>query len=69
MSEEQIGEILDTNLKGAILGCKFFGKRMIARKGGCIVNVSSLHARKGVAGASVYAASKAGMLGESTTDS
>ncbi len=34
------------------------------RKGGCIINVSSLLALKAVAGTSVYAASKAGLLGK-----
>ena len=37
---------------------------MIKQKAGCIINVSSLMATKGGKGASVYAASKAGMLGE-----
>jgi 3-oxoacyl-[acyl-carrier protein] reductase len=33
------------------------------QKGGCIINISSLLASKGVTGTSVYAASKAGLLG------
>jgi hypothetical protein len=57
--------ILQTNLASAIWGCKFIGKKMIkAKEGGCIINISSLLANKAVAGTSVYAASKAGLLGK-----
>ena len=60
-----VENILDTNLRGAIWGCKFVGKHMIrTKKKGCIINVSSLLASKAVAGTSVYAASKAGLLGK-----
>jgi 3-oxoacyl-[acyl-carrier protein] reductase len=34
MEEGQIEEVLDTNLQGAVLGCKYFSKQMIARKTG-----------------------------------
>ncbi|KAJ9138708.1 Gluconate 5-dehydrogenase [Pleurostoma richardsiae] len=63
MDDLAIQSILDTNLLGATLGCRVLGKRMARRGGGCIINVSSLLAYKGGRGASVYAASKAGMLG------
>jgi NAD(P)-dependent dehydrogenase (short-subunit alcohol dehydrogenase family) len=54
------------NLRGAIWGCKSVGKRMLSnRRGGCIINVSSLLGMKGTPGTAVYAASKAGLLGES----
>ena len=57
--------ILNTNLRGAIWGCKFVGKQMIKKKKrGCIINISSLLAQKAVVGTSVYAASKAGLLGK-----
>lgn len=64
-----IAAILDTNLRAAILASRLLGKHMIrrpadARRGCSILNVSSVMASKGGTGASVYAASKAGLLGE-----
>ena len=56
--------MLSTNLRGVIFGCKTVGKQMTARRrGGCIINISSLLAYKAVIGTSVYAATKAGQLG------
>ncbi|KAH8883417.1 NAD(P)-binding protein [Thozetella sp. PMI_491] len=61
-------EILSTNLLGAVWGCKIVGKQMVREKRrGCIINISSLLAVKGAAGTSVYAASKAGLLGLTTS--
>lgn len=70
LDDDDVAGALDTNLRAAIWGCKHASRRMMARAGrpggggGCIINVSSLLATKGRAGASVYAASKAGILGE-----
>jgi len=87
-SEDAINNILDTNLKSTVLGCKAIGQHMIkSRKSAgvksadtdidsttpennndrCIINVSSLLAYKGTMGTSVYAASKAGILGLTTS--
>lgn len=60
---ENINHILNTNLTGTIFGCKTVLKSMLPKKEGVIVNVASLLAVRGGKGASVYAASKAGMLG------
>lgn len=71
---EQIAAVLDTNLRGAVLACKYISKQMAKKHDGMqdvgkgeasIINVSSVMATMGGAGASVYAASKAGLLGES----
>lgn len=64
-----IAAILDTNLRAAVLASRLVGKQMMRRaaasRPGCsIVNVSSVMAFRGGTGASVYAASKAGLLGE-----
>lgn len=64
-----ITAILETNLRSAALASKIVGKQMMrrdaaARQGCSIINVSSVMASRGGAGASVYAASKAGLLGE-----
>lgn len=62
---DDVRSLLDTNLLGTILGCQAVVPRMIRRRsGGCIINVSSLLAVQGGKGASVYAASKAGIVGE-----
>ncbi|KAF5658898.1 3-ketoacyl-(acyl-carrier-) reductase [Fusarium heterosporum] len=53
-----ISTILETNLQATILACKWAKMR----PHGCIVNISSLMANKNGAGASVYAASKAGVV-------
>ncbi|KAK3937334.1 hypothetical protein QBC46DRAFT_12019 [Diplogelasinospora grovesii] len=67
-SSQSISDILTTNLEGAVLGCKIIGKSMIRQKTpACIINVSSLLALKGGVGTSVYAASKAGLLGLTTS--
>lgn len=62
--------ILDTNFVGTMTACREVGKHMIKRKGiradsfeSCIINVSSLLASHGGRGSSIYAASKAGVLG------
>ncbi|KAH6695784.1 gluconate 5-dehydrogenase [Plectosphaerella plurivora] len=65
-SLEDARAMIDTNLMGAILTSKFLArqmKRRTADRDACIINISSLLAQKGVPGASVYAASKAGLLG------
>ncbi|KAK8026129.1 hypothetical protein PG990_003952 [Apiospora arundinis] len=55
--------ILNTNLEGTMHGCQFVIQKMMKQKSGCIVNVSSLLATHAGRGASVYAASKAGIVG------
>ncbi|KAH8770079.1 hypothetical protein F5883DRAFT_417135 [Diaporthe sp. PMI_573] len=67
-SPSDIAAILDTNLRAAVLASRLVGKQMMrraaeARQGCSIVNVSSVMASRGGTGASVYAASKAGLLG------
>lgn len=64
-SPELIDEILDTNLRSAVLACKFMTTYMRPCRGErSIINVSSVMGVMGGRGAVVYAASKAGMLGE-----
>ncbi|RYC65755.1 hypothetical protein CHU98_g476 [Xylaria longipes] len=63
MSNADLDRVIDVNLKGTILGCRSIIPRMMKQKRGCIINVSSLLATHGGRGASVYAASKAGVIG------
>lgn len=55
--------VIDANLGGAFRCCRAVLPKMIARRAGSIVNVSSLTALRGVAGQAAYGAAKAGLIG------
>ena len=57
-------KVLDVNLNGTFFGCKHFGRGMIARRSGCIINISSVMALKGetVVIAPSYSASKGAVI-------
>lgn len=65
MSEKQLDEVLDVNLKGTILTTQVFGKLFVANKlkDGAVVNLSSLSGKMGNVGQCNYSASKAGVQG------
>lgn len=63
MKDSDWDQVLDINLKGTYLCTKHFGKRMLKRKSGNIVNVTSVVGLTGNAGQSNYSASKAGVIG------
>lgn len=63
MKESDWDQVIDINLKGTYLCTKHFGKRMLKRKSGNIVNVTSVVGLTGNAGQSNYSASKAGVIG------
>ena len=56
-------ELLDANLGGVFRCCRAVIPRMLHRRAGSIVNVSSLTAVHGLAGQTAYGAAKAGILG------
>lgn len=56
-------DVLDVNLGGAFRCCRAVLPKMMHRRRGAIVNVSSLAAVAGLSGATAYAASKAALLG------
>lgn len=60
-SEETWDEVLDTNLKGMYLSCKFAIPEMRKVGGGAIVNVSSVQAFASQKGVVAYTASKGGI--------
>lgn len=62
ISDEDVAEVLDTNL-ASVIHMTQSAARLMARTGGSIVNVSSVVGVKGAAGQLVYAASKAGIVG------
>lgn len=55
--------IVETNLLGTIYCCQLFGPLMVRHKAGAIINFSTIAVALGLAGESVYAASKAGVEG------
>jgi 3-oxoacyl-[acyl-carrier protein] reductase len=62
MSEADWDTVLDANLKGAFVAIRSVLKGMMKRKGGRIVNVSSIVGITGNKGQANYAASKAGLI-------
>lgn len=54
--------VIDTNLKGTFLCCREAGKRMMAQRNGCIINLSSQVGLTPGAGAGAYPISKAGII-------
>lgn len=62
-SEANWDAVLDTNLKGVFLVSRAVAPGMIARRGGHIVNISSLAGKNSFAGGGIYCASKWGLMG------
>lgn len=62
LAEEVWADILDTNLTGTLRACQIFGKHMIERGYGRIINIASLNSFVALAEVAAYAASKAGVV-------
>jgi len=58
MPEEEWAAILDTNLTGTLRACQVFGKHMLQRGYGRIVNITSLNSFVALNEVAAYAASK-----------
>jgi 3-oxoacyl-[acyl-carrier protein] reductase len=63
MSDEDWNTVLDTNLGGTFNTCRAASRGMMKRRGGSIVNISSVVGVHGNPGQTNYAASKAGIIG------
>ena len=63
LSEEAWRDVIDTNLGGAFFTCRAVARPMMKRRGGAIVNMTSIVGVRGNAGQTNYAASKAGLIG------
>jgi len=61
MPEDEWTAILDTNLTGTLRACQVFGKYMLERGYGRIVNIASLNSFVALSEVAAYAASKAGV--------
>jgi NAD(P)-dependent dehydrogenase (short-subunit alcohol dehydrogenase family) len=58
-SEEDWDAIIDTNLTGTLRACQVFGKHMLERESGSIVNIASLSTFVALYEVAAYSASKA----------
>lgn len=63
MSEEQWDAVIDINLKGTFNYIRAIAPHFRERKGGKIVNVTSINGLRGKFGQTNYSASKAGIIG------
>ncbi len=63
MSEQSYDTVLDTNLKGAFNTIRHVTPAMMKRRGGTIINITSVVGLTGNRGQANYAASKAGLVG------
>lgn len=61
LPEEEWTDILNTNLTGTLRACQVFGKNMIERGYGRIINIASLNSFVALSEVAAYAASKAGV--------
>jgi len=63
MSDDDVNQVIDTNLKGALFYSRAVTRPMMKARSGAIVNISSIVGITGNAGQSNYAAAKAGIFG------
>jgi len=62
VGEEEWADILDTNLNGTLRACQIFGKHMLERGYGRIVNIASLTSFVALTEVAAYSASKAAIV-------
>jgi NAD(P)-dependent dehydrogenase (short-subunit alcohol dehydrogenase family) len=60
-SEADWDKLIDTNLTGTLLACQVFGRHMIERKYGRIINIASMGSFLALFEVAAYCASKAGV--------
>jgi len=61
VSESEWNNILETNLNGTLRACQIFGRHMIERQRGRIINIASLSSFVALYEVAAYSASKAGV--------
>lgn len=62
MPEEEWADVVDTNLTGTLRACQVFGRHMLERGYGRIVNIASLNSFVALNEVAAYAASKAAVV-------
>ena len=63
MSDEDWEVVIETNLRGTFNTCRAVSRKMLRRRAGAIVNLTSVVGIHGNPGQANYAASKAGIIG------
>ena len=63
VTDEEWASILETNLTGTLRACQVFGRHMLERGYGRIINIASLAAFVGLFEVAAYTASKSGVAG------
>ena len=63
LSEDNWKKVIDINLNSSFLMCKYSIKKMLKKKYGKIINITSIVGHTGNLGQANYAASKAGIIG------
>jgi 3-oxoacyl-[acyl-carrier protein] reductase len=63
MKAQDWEQLVGTNLKGTVLCTKAVSRHMIRARYGRVINISSIVGQMGNAGQSIYAATKAGIIG------
>ncbi|KMO38422.1 hypothetical protein VQ02_11880 [Methylobacterium variabile] len=64
---DEFAQVVATNLTSVFHACQAFGRGMVARGGGAIINVASLAAHRGWPNACPYAVAKHGIVGLTTS--
>ena len=67
MKEEEVDQVINTNLKGVFLCTKAVTRQMMRQRRGKIVNVASIVGVRGNPGQANYVAAKAGVIGLTKT--
>jgi 3-oxoacyl-[acyl-carrier protein] reductase len=62
-SDDDINVVVDLNIKGTLYVSRLVTRRMLARRSGSVVNISSIVGRSGYRGLGVYSATKAALDG------
>lgn len=63
MDEAEWNRIMDTNVTGTLRACRVFGREMLARRSGRIINIASLTSFVGMFEVAAYVASKSAVAG------
>lgn len=62
MDDQTFSSVIESNLYGPFAIMRYCGKKMLLKRSGCIVNITSLSGQVGNPGQANYAASKAGII-------
>lgn len=62
LDEQAIKDVFDLNFTGTLLSCQVFGKIMVERRHGCIVNIASMNSLKPLTRIPAYSAAKAAVV-------